>query len=104
MIKGRGPTLKKKKKRTHLPMQEMQETHVWTLGQKDPMEEELATHSGFLPEKSHGQRSLAPPWGSSRGHKQSDTTEQLSTQKNKPMGLSYECVKMNKAALKDSLI
>ena len=35
-------------------MQEMQETHIWTLGQEDPMEEELATHSRFLPGKSHG--------------------------------------------------
>ena len=67
----------------------MQATHVQTLGQDEPMEQEVATHSRFLPEKSHGQRSLAPPWGSPWGHKQSDTTEQLSTQKNKPMGLSY---------------
>ena len=35
----------------------------------------MATHSGFLPEKFHGQRSLTgySPWG----HKESDVTEQL---------------------------
>ena len=37
----------------------------------------MATHSVFLPGKSHKQRSLAgySPWG----HKESDTTGQLST-------------------------
>ena len=28
------------------------------LGQEDPLEEEMATHSSFLPGKSHGQKSL----------------------------------------------
>ena len=35
----------------HLPMQEtqeMQETHVQSLGQEDPLEEDTATHSSFL--------------------------------------------------------
>ena len=32
-------------KRIHLPMQEMQ---VRSLGQEDPLEEEMATHSSFL--------------------------------------------------------
>ena len=31
-----------------LQMQEMQETPVWSLGQEDPLEEEMATHSGIL--------------------------------------------------------
>ena len=37
----------------------------------------MATHSVFLPEKFHGQRSLVgySPWGC----EESDTTEQLST-------------------------
>ena len=26
----------------------MQETRVWSLGQEDPLEEEMATHSGIL--------------------------------------------------------
>ena len=35
------------------------------LGQEDPLEEEMATHSSFLPGKSHEQRSLVGcgPWG-----------------------------------------
>ena len=47
------------------------EFDTW-VGQEDPLEEEMATHSSiFLPGKSHGQRSLASysPWGRKRvGH------------------------------------
>ena len=55
----------------------MQETRVWSLGCKDPLEKEMATHSSTLPGESHGQRSLAGyrPWA----RKESDTTEGLST-------------------------
>jgi len=38
---------------------------VRSLGQEDPLEKEITTHSSiFLPGKSHGQRSLAgySPW------------------------------------------
>ena len=35
-------------KTTCLPVQEMKETHVQSLGQKDPLEEEMATHSHVL--------------------------------------------------------
>ena len=58
-------------------VQETQETQVQSLGQENPLEEELATHFSILAGKSHGQRSLAgySPWG----HQESDTTEQLST-------------------------
>ena len=54
-------------------MQETQEMWVQSLGQEDPLEEEMATHSSVLAGKSHGQRSLAGygPWG----HKESDMTE-----------------------------
>ena len=31
-----------------LPMQETQETWIWSLGQEDPLEEEIATHSSIL--------------------------------------------------------
>ena len=57
---------------SHLPMQEMQ---VWSLGWEDPLEKEMATPPGFLPGKSHGQRSLVgySPWG----HKVWDTIEWL---------------------------
>ena len=43
-----------------LPMQ----MWVWTLGQEDPLKEEMATHSSILGE-SHEQRSLMgySPWG-----------------------------------------
>ena len=53
----------------------MQETQVPSLGQEDPLEKEMATHSSILPGKSHGQRSLAgySPWGL----KESDMTERL---------------------------
>ena len=47
-----------------------------SLGWEDLLEEGTATCSRFLPGKSRGQRSLMhySPWG----HKESDTTEQLS--------------------------
>ena len=41
-----------------MPVQEMQETQVLSLGQEDPLEEEMATSPIFLPGESHGQRSL----------------------------------------------
>ena len=43
----------------------MQETQVWALGRKDPLEKELATHSSILAWRIHGQRSLVgcSPWG-----------------------------------------
>ena len=34
------------------------ETRVRSLGQEDPMEEEMATHSSILPGESHGLKSL----------------------------------------------
>ena len=51
----------------------MQETGVQSLGQEDPVEKEMATHSSVLAWEIHGQRSLVgySPWG----HKESDTTE-----------------------------
>ena len=38
--------------------QEMQEMRVQSLGQEDPLEHEMATHSSFLACKFHGQWSL----------------------------------------------
>ena len=54
----------------------MQETWVRSLGLEDALEKGMATTPVFLPGESHGQRSLVgySPWG----HKESDTTEQLS--------------------------
>ena len=74
--------------RTRLPIQEMQ---VWSLGQEDPLEKEMATHSSILaweiftgrtdaeaetptlilPKVSGGLQSM--------GHTESDTTEQLNS-------------------------
>ena len=53
----------------------MQETQVQSLGQEIPWRREWQPTPVFLPEKFHGLRSLAgySPWG----HKESDTTEQL---------------------------
>ena len=49
----------------HLPI--MQETQVWSLGQEDPLEKEMATHSSTLAWKTHGHR----------GCKESAMTERL---------------------------
>ena len=46
-------------------MHKTQEIRVQSLGQKDPLEEEMATHSSILSWESHGQRSLVDysSWG-----------------------------------------
>ena len=43
----------------------MQETQVRSLGQEDPLEKEMATHSSILALRVHGQRRLVgySPWG-----------------------------------------
>ena len=53
----------------------MQETRVWSLGQEDPLEKGMATHSSILAGKIPWKRSLSvySPWG----HKESDTPERL---------------------------
>ena len=53
----------------------MPETWVQSLGQEDPLEEEMATHSVFLHGVSHGQKSLVRY--SPCGCKETDTTERL---------------------------
>ena len=57
----------------HMPA--MRETWVRSLGQEDPLKKEMAPTPVFLPEKSHGPRSLegCSPWGL----KESDVTERL---------------------------
>ena len=44
---------------------EIQENQVQSLGQEDPLEKGMATHSVFLPGESYRQRSLVgySPWG-----------------------------------------
>ena len=58
-------------------MQETQEMRVWSLGQEDPLEKEMATHSSILAWKIPGQRMLAVC--SPKGQKTSDMTKRLST-------------------------
>ena len=53
-----------------LLMGKMQETQIQSLGQEDPLAKGVATTPVFLPEESHGQRSLAGY--SPRGHEESD--------------------------------
>ena len=56
-------------------MPAMQETRVRSLGQEDPLEKGMATHSSIWPGESHGQRSLVgySLWGD----KELDTSERL---------------------------
>ena len=58
-------------------MQKTSETRVRSLDQKDPLEEEMATHPSTLAGESHGQRSLVgySPWS----RKEWDMTEPLIT-------------------------
>ena len=53
----------------------MQETHLQSLDQEDPLEKGMATTLVFLPGKFHGTKSLVgySPWG----RKELDITKQL---------------------------
>ena len=53
----------------------MQDTQVWSLGQEDLLEKEMATHSSVLAWRIHRERSLVGY--SPEGHKESDMTERL---------------------------
>ena len=68
----------------------MRENWVPSLGWEDPLEEGMATTPVFLPEESHGQRSLAgySPWG----HKESDiATEHTHTHVWKKRAFPDQC-------------
>ena len=56
-------------------MPAMQEIWVWSLGQEDPLEKGMTTHSNIFPGEFHGQRSLAGY--SPLGCKELDTAERL---------------------------
>ena len=58
-------------------MQEMQEVQVWSLGQEDPLEEEMATHPSIL--AWNIPRTKEPGMLQSMGSKRLDTAEQLNT-------------------------
>ena len=65
--------VKNKKQKTYLPIRETQRTWIRSLGQENPMEEDMKSVPVRLPGKFHGQRSLVgcSPWGC----KESDRTE-----------------------------
>ena len=60
--------------KTCLPMQETQETWVQSLGQEDPLEEEMTTHSSILAWKI--------PWTEESGRLQSIASQKGQTQLN----------------------
>ena len=75
-------------------MPAMQETWVQFLGQEDPLEKGMATHSSIL--------AWRIPWTekpgrlySLWGHKESDTTERLSFRRYKPKCLGEKCTESN---------
>ena len=55
-------------------VQETQETRVWSLGQEDPLEEGMVTHSTILAWEI---RRTEEPGYSPRGHKELDKTDWL---------------------------
>jgi len=58
-----------------LPMQEMQQMQVESLGQEDLLEEEMATHSSILAWRIPWTEEPYSPWG----HKELNTTEHTYT-------------------------
>ena len=65
----------------------MQETLVGSLGQEDPLEKGMATHSSFLAWRIP--RTEEPGGLQSTGHKESDTTE-ATGHAHTHVGLNYE--------------
>ena len=62
-------------------LSEVQEIHVQSLAWEDPLEKEMTTYSSILPEKPHGQRSLAgySLWGCKSRTQLSDKTTTVVT-------------------------
>ena len=65
----------------------MQEMWIQSLGQEDPLEDEMAIHSSIPAWKSHGEKSLVSY--SPKSRKESDMTESASKQP-KSVGLRWE--------------
>ena len=78
---------------------------VQLLGQEEPLEEEMATHSSILAWKTHGQRS--PADYSPKGCKESDMTEHackdkdLTTQKEEIIPLLFQILINTSNTLKE---
>ena len=72
----------------------MQEAWVWSLGQEDPLEKGMGTHSVFLPGEFNGQRILMgySPWGP----EESDTTEWLTHQHYTPITFKKKILMLKK--------
>ena len=75
-----------------------QETWVQPLSWEDPLEKEMATHSVFLPGKSHGWGSLASY--SPQSCKELDTTEQLTHKHKKTKGYRKKVWNENQDTIK----
>ena len=71
IVPGKGFPGGTEVKKIHLPMQEMKETPVWSLGQEDPWRWKWQPTPVFLPGESRGQRKLTgySPWGCRVRHK-----------------------------------
>ena len=65
----------------------MQEMWVWSLGQEDPLEEEMATHSSILAWKTPW---TEEPGGLTKSHKESDTTATEHMHAHDPLRGSHE--------------
>ena len=70
-------------------MQEMQETQVWSLGQEDPLAEEMATHFSILAWKVAMDRGA---WQTTvHSVSDSDTTAHAHTQHTGPLPFLQNC-------------
>ena len=78
-------------KRIRLPMQEMQETWVRSLGQEEPLEKVMAIHSSILPGKFCGQRSR-------HGHTGSDTAHGKGEEQGPGVNVCSACLRDGKVA------
>ena len=83
-------------------MQETEETWVQFLGRKDPLEEEMATHSSILAWKI--------PWTEeprglqSMGCNELDLTEQLSTCEERQVCVQVTSVQLSRSVMSDSTL
>ena len=75
-------------KKILLPMQEVQEMQVGSLGQKDALEEEMATHSSILAWEIPWIEEPGGPWGCI----ESNTIEGLNTHIYVHMCIKYVCI------------
>ena len=75
-------------KKILLPMQEIQEMQIGSLGQKDPLEKEMATHCSILAWEIPWTEEPSGPWGCI----ESNTAEGLSTHIYVHICIKYVCV------------